>query len=291
MSTKVAKAALKAAKAAIDTKKWDEAIEQASAVLEQDPKNYFAKLFLGRANDAIGKFDDAAKAYTDATNLKPEDAQAWLGLRALYEKQGKDKVDDSTRVGLKLAEIYAKGDDAHRSQSAIDKAVDFARKHGTPRQYARALGIQLPTTSIYDFLEGRLPNPSLTYIRIAEILEADESQTIKRLINDRKTRLGATLESTTQQVKQEIYGDSELEEVYQQIIDWTNDDEKRREYDEKLLERVYDHMLVLPNGKKAEKRDKAMKLAHDMVIIQHPFLLAWQIELEWRSSGTEVAVH
>jgi superkiller protein 3 len=291
MFTKAAKAALKAAKAAIDTKKWDEAIEQASAVLEQDPKNYFAKLFLGRAYDGLGKFDDAAQAYTDATGIKPDDAQAWLGLRALYEKQGPNKVDDSTRVGLKLAEIYATADDAHRSQSAIDKSVDFARKHGTPRQYARALATQLPTSSIYSFLEGRLPNPSLTYVRIAEILEADESQTIKKQINDRKTRLGATLEGTTHQVKQEVYGDSELEEIYQHIIDWTNDDDKRREYEEKLLQRVYDHMLVLPSGKKAEKRDKAMKLAHDMVVIDHPFLLAWEIELEWRSSGVEVAVH
>lgn len=39
MSTK---AGLKAAKAAIDGKKWDEAREQANAVLEKDPQNYFA---------------------------------------------------------------------------------------------------------------------------------------------------------------------------------------------------------------------------------------------------------
>jgi superkiller protein 3 len=285
------KAALKAAKTAIDAKKWDEAIEQASAVLEDDPKNYFAKLFLGRAYDGLGKFEHSAQAYEDATKLKPDDAQAWLGLRALYQKQGPAKVDEYTRVGLKLGEIYATADDAHKSQSAIDMLVDFARKHGNPRQYARALSTQLPTSPVYPFLEGRLPQPSLTYIRIAEILEADEKQTIAKQINDRKTRLGATLEGTTIQVKQEVYEESELEEVYQQIIDWTSDDEKRREYEEKLLQRVYDHLLVLPAGQKAEKREKVMKLAHDMVIIRHPFLLAWQIELEWRSSGLEVAVH
>ena len=104
MSTK---AALKAAKSAIDSKKWDEATEQANTVLEKDPQNYFAKLFLGRANDGLGKFDDAAAAYNDATKLKPEDPQAWLGLRGLYEKQKAAKVDENTHVGLKLAEIYA----------------------------------------------------------------------------------------------------------------------------------------------------------------------------------------
>ena len=104
MSTK---AALKAAKSAIDSKKWDEAKEQANAALEKDANNYFAKLFLGRANDGLGKLDDAAQAYKDATKIKPEDPQAWLGLRGLYEKQGPARVDENTDVGLKLAQIYA----------------------------------------------------------------------------------------------------------------------------------------------------------------------------------------
>lgn len=287
MSTK---AALKAAKQAIDTKKWDEAREQASNVLEKDPQNYFAKLFLGRAYDGLGKFEDSAKAYDDATKIKPDEAQAWLGLRGLYEKQGPAKVDESTRVGLKLAEIYAEADDAHKSQSAIDKLVDLARKHGTPQEYARALKTQLPDSPVYSYLEGRLPNPSHTFLRIAEIYEKSESSTITKLISERKTRLGATVESTTTQVKQEVYGASELEDIYEKIIDWTNDDELRRQYEEKLLQRCYDHLLVLPSGKKDEIREKVMKLARDMVVIRHPYLLAWKIELEWRS-GLDVAVN
>ncbi len=104
MSTK---AALKAAKTAIETKKWDVAKEQADVVLEKDPQNYWANLFLGRALEGLGQFDDAAKGYTDATKIKPDEANAWLGLRALYEKQAAAKVDENTQVGLKLAGIYA----------------------------------------------------------------------------------------------------------------------------------------------------------------------------------------
>ncbi|KAF2130164.1 hypothetical protein P153DRAFT_366623 [Dothidotthia symphoricarpi CBS 119687] len=281
MSTKTA---LKAAKAAIDSKKWDEAKEQANTVLEKDPNNYFAKLFLGRANDALSRVDEAAKAYNDATKIKPDDPQAWLGLRGMYEALGPSKVDENTDVGLKLAEIYMNVDDAHRSQSAIDKLVDLARKHGTKPQYARALATQLPSSPVYSYLEGRLPNPSHTLTRIAEIHETQETQDIKRLIAERKTRLGATLDGTTKEVKNEIYGKSPLEGIYEEIINWTNDDELRREYEEKLLERAYDTLLSLPSGEKAEKRDKVMKLAHDMVVIRHPYLLAWQIELDWRSA-------
>ncbi|KAH7138066.1 hypothetical protein B0J11DRAFT_513484 [Dendryphion nanum] len=287
MSTK---AALKAAKAAIDAKKWDEARDQAKNVLEKDSQNYFAHLFLGRALDALAQFDDSANAYIAASTIKPNEVQAWLGLRGLYEKQGPAKVDETTKVGLKLAEIYTDTEDAHRAQSSVDKLVDFARKHGTPAQYARALHTQLPTSPVYSFLEGRLPNPSHTYLRISEIYETEEKNTIAKQINERKTRLGATLDGVTQQVKQEVYGQSELEDIYEKLIDWTNDDEQRREFEEKLLQRVYDHMVVLPTGKKAEKRDKVMKLARDMVVIKHPFLLAWQIELEWRS-GLEVKAY
>lgn len=184
----------------------------------------------------------------------------------------------------------ADSDDAHRSHSAIDKLVDHARKHGTKTQYARALATQLPSSPVYSYLEGRLADPYKTYTRIAEIHETQEEQTIKTLISERKTRLGATIEGTTNSVKHEIFSQSPLEHIYEEIINWTTDDELRRQYEEKLLQRTYDTLLVLPAGEKAEKRDKVMKLAHDMVIIKHPYLLAWQIELEWRS-GLDVEAY
>ncbi|KAF1970364.1 hypothetical protein BU23DRAFT_538058 [Bimuria novae-zelandiae CBS 107.79] len=287
MSTK---AALKSAKAAINAKKWDEAIEHANTALEKDASNYFAKLFIGRAQDGLGRLDSAAQAYHDAAKLKPQDPQAWLGLRGLYQKQGRAKVDERTDVELQLALIYAELDDAHKAQIAIDGLVDHARQHGTKLQYARALSMQLPTSPIYAYLEGRLPHPAHTYTRIAEIHEQEEAATIKRLIDERRSRLGATLEGTTVGVKNEVYAASPLEEVYQHVVDWTGDDVVRREYEEKLLQRAYDTLIVLPAGKKAEKREKVLKLARDMVIIKHPYLLAWQIELEWRS-GVEVEVN
>jgi superkiller protein 3 len=181
-------------------------------------------------------------------------------------------------------------DDAYKSQSAIDKLVDHARAHGTKPQYARALSTQLPSSPVYSYLEGRLPDPSKTLTRIAEIYETLETSTIKRLIDERRLRLGATLEGTTNTVKNEVYASSPLEGIYEDIINWTRDDELRREYEEKLLERVYDTLLVLPSGEKAEKRKKVMKLAHDMVVIQHPNMLAWRIELEWWS-GLDVEAY
>ncbi|KAK8222154.1 hypothetical protein BKA81DRAFT_404916 [Phyllosticta paracitricarpa] len=281
-----AKAALKAAKAALDAQNWDEAAAQAQVVLEADPQNYFAKLMLGRAYEKKGDSENAAKAYTDATSIKPDEDQAWLGLRSLYEAQGAKKLDEYVEVGLKLAEIYANGDDAHKAQTALDKVVDLARSQGTKSQYKRALEVYLPTSPVYTSLEGRVPHPSHTYTRIAEILEEEEKQRVNKEIGERRTRLGARVAQVTTEVKREVYGRSDLEDIYRSVIDWTNDDEIRRQYEEKLLQRAYETLSVLPAEDKHKKRAEVFDLAHGMVIIKHPFALAWEIELEWMDVET-----
>src|ERR1700761_2380094 len=102
MSTK---AALKAAKAALDGEDYETAINQAQSVLANDGKNYFAKLFLGRAFEKQGKFDDAASAYRSAAELKPDDTQGWLGLCSVYEEQGSAKIDEYREAAVNAAEI------------------------------------------------------------------------------------------------------------------------------------------------------------------------------------------
>ena len=163
----------------------------------------------------------------------------------------------------------------------MDKLLGFVKNNGNRSQLKKALEVQLPTSSIYQFLEGRLPHPAHTYTRVAEITEADEKELINKQIGERRTRLGARKDQVTTDVKREIYGRSQLEELYQNVIDWTNDDEIRREFEEKLLQRAYDNLLVLGQEQKSDKRKQVMKLAHGMVLIKHPYLLAWDIELEW----------
>lgn len=175
-------------------------------------------------------------------------------------------------------------DDRDKCQIAINKAVDFARAFGTRPQYSRALELQLPTSPVYNYLEGRIPHPSHTYKRLAEIVEAEETEKINKEIGERRTRIGARIAQVTAEVKREVYGKSELEEIYQHIVEWENEDEVRREYEEKLLQRAYDTLVVLPLDAKTTKREQVVKLAHGMVIIKHPFALAWEIELEWHDA-------
>ena len=276
------KASLKAAKAALDAGNYNEAVNQALVVLASDPNNYFAKLFLGRGLDKQGKTEDAIKAYDSATIIKPNDDQAWLGLRTLYEGQGPKQVSEYTDVSIRLAELYAGLDDKHRCQTAVDKLTSFVKENGTRAQYKRALEVLLPSSPIYDYLEGRIPHPSHTYHMLADIIETEEKERINKEIGERRTRIGARIEQVTLEVKREVFAHSQLENTYRHVIDWSDSDEVRREYEEKLLSRAYEMLTVLPREAKSDKRTDVMNQANGMVTIKHPFKLAWWLELEWK---------
>jgi len=243
---------------------------------------FYRNLFLGFAFDKQNKFPEAEQAYERATRAKPNDPQAWQGLIKLYEKQGSAKVDAYQNVATKLAVIYGELDDKYKCQDVIDKFTVFAKNQGTRQQHRKSLEILLPTSPIYEYLEGRIPHPSYTYQTIAQITEADEKERMNKEIGERRTRLGAKINQVTLEVRREIFRDSPLEDVYSKIIDWSNDDDIRRLYEEKLVQRCYDGLLVSPVGLQEEQRAKVQKLARDMVIIKHPFKLAWDIDIEWK---------
>ena len=184
---------------------------------------------------------------------------------------------------MRLAEIYQAADDKYKCQDVLDRFLGFAKNQGTRLQHKKAQEIILPTSPIYDYLEGRIPHPSHTYQIMAQITEFEEKERINKDIGERRTRLGAKIGQVTVEVKREVLRDNDLEELYENIIDWSNDDEIRRQYEEKLLQRCLEALTVLPSGEqKVEKRNKVLRLANDMVIIKHPYKLAWDIAIEWK---------
>ncbi|PBP25977.1 tetratricopeptide [Diplocarpon rosae] len=277
------KAALKAISAAVKVQKYDDAIQEAQRLLGSDPKNYQAHIFLGFCFAKQNKLVEAEKAYDSAARAKDSEPQAWQGLIQLYENGGSEKVAAYQIAALRLAQIYEAVDDKYKCQAVVDSFLQFAKNQGTQLQYRKAQELVLPTSPIYGYLEGRIPHPAHTYHIIAQIIEFEEKERINKEIGERRTRLGAKIGHVTIEVKREVLKDSILEDIYSQIIDWSNDDGIRRLYEEKLVQRCVDILLVLqPGPEKTEKRKKAMKLATDMVIIKHNFKLAWDIAIEWQ---------
>lgn len=234
--------------------------------------------------DKTNKPDEAETTYDAATKLKPNDAQAWQGLIKLYERQGSKKLSPFQAATVRLAEIYQDSEQTYKSQKTVDDFIAFARAHGTTQQQVDALGLTLPDSPVYSVVEGRT-RPAETYETIAKLLEADEKKQINSLIGERRTRLGAKVSEVTIEVKREVLGRSRLGHVYRELINWSNDDEVRRNYEDKLLQHCYDRLLAFPHGQeKAQELQVVLKLASDMVIIKHPNRLAWEISIDWRDA-------
>ncbi|EEP82735.1 conserved hypothetical protein [Uncinocarpus reesii 1704] len=276
------KSALKDIRASLDAGDFAQAAAKATQLCEQDPQNYHAHVFLGLGLDKLNDPDAAERAYIGATKIKENDKTAWQGLINLYEGRGNKKLDDYESAVIRLCHIFGEADERSRAQAAVDKYISFVKKNGTSNQYKRALELLLPHSPLFNVLEGLIPHPSQTYLQVIELSEAEEKQFINREIGERRTRLGAKIDQVTAEVNLEAFQRSNLDKLYRGIVDWTYDDATRRTYEEKLLQRGYDYLLALPAGKKPEQRKYVLKSAEDMVIIHHPFELAWKIVLEWK---------
>ncbi|KAF4589274.1 Superkiller protein 3 [Ophiocordyceps camponoti-floridani] len=278
------KATLKGINDAIRQNKFDDAAKAARELLSKDAKNYQGRVFLAFALDNKNELIEAETVYLEAIESRPQDPQAYQGLVKVYEKMGTRKLTDYQRIVINLARILADAGEAYKSQDVVDKFIDFARSQGSPLQYADALCVRLPESPLYSVLEGRFPQPAETYEAITRIVEDAEKRRINTLIGERRTRLGATLVDVTLQVKREVYGQSRLEHLYRQLINWTSDDNVRRVYEEKLLQYCHDRLLFLPSAAKLEQQTVVIGLARDMVIIKHPFKLAWDIGINWQDN-------
>lgn len=71
-------------------------------------QHLYRLVFLGLALDKQNKDDEAAKAYTEATKIKQDDALAWQGLVNLCEGQNGKMLDDYHTAAVHLAEIFMK---------------------------------------------------------------------------------------------------------------------------------------------------------------------------------------
>uniref|UniRef100_D8QCZ7 Superkiller protein 3 n=1 Tax=Schizophyllum commune (strain H4-8 / FGSC 9210) TaxID=578458 RepID=D8QCZ7_SCHCM len=306
MSSAFAKQKLKAARDALGKKKYDDAKNAASQVLEYEPDNYNAHVFLGLACLELGEHDNSEKAYRTAIDLNPSQLLAWQGLSKFYEKTGaSDKYLDTL---TKLADLHAKAGDATKCAEALQKFLDIRRANGSRQQLVDALGLFLPGSPYYDAIATLEPpdftNPesSATFFtqsavhnslpileEMVALLEQDEAEQLKREVEKRRTRLGAAgPEQLRREVGREIWGTSKLPTLYNEIINHPKtSDELRRETESKVLFYKRQYLFALPAGKeKDEIRGQVEEMANGVVVLQVPDELAWTTYLELKDCAT-----
>ncbi|OJT10137.1 Superkiller protein 3 [Trametes pubescens] len=301
-----AKSKLKAAKDAIGKQNYEKAQEAALGVLEYEPDNYHANVFLGLAYMKLGDIEKSEQAYHKAIESNAVQVLAWQGVSQLYEVSR--KWDEYARTLEKLAHLHATANDATKCAEAVQKLLELRRDESRSNriQLADALSLLLPESPLYSTLSSLPPldptNPTSTTIgetqaavhnslpvleELVSIYEQEENNTAQNEISKRRTRLGAPpLDQIHRDVTLEVLGSSQLPRLYDEILNHPNtSDDLRRATEAKLLRTKQRHLYALPvTGKQQDSKPRLAaeveKLISGMVLLKIPDDLAWSLFIE-----------
>lgn len=275
---------LKNARQALSEKNYDYCVSQCEAALEADPTSYNANVFLGLAKSHLNQCDAALTSYRKAIGLDDKNLLAWQGLLNLHEQMS--NVQDYVDTASRIAAIHAEAQDNQKCLVVVEKAVSYAKKYGTTASIAQALRLILPVSPFFGLLQDDIPSPADTYVELAQLIENEEASVISAAIAKGRSRLGVKLDRLTRDVKYDTYRNSQLESIYEEIINWSHEEAVRREAESKLLARAVDRLNASPPHEKSGQIARVLNIARGLTIVKAPNRLAWNIIIDWTDYRT-----
>ncbi|GBB89353.1 hypothetical protein RclHR1_01600025 [Rhizophagus clarus] len=213
------KAALKSAREAIAAKNYDDAIKECERVLQYEEKNYNAFVFIGVAYSNSNRFSEGEQAYLRAIDIDYSNVLAWQGLAKLYESQS-----NWPKLAETWQELLNRESDSKKVLDVINKLVNlYTEKMKDRKSLISSLKYFLPESPYYNtikHLDG-FPKPTQTLLKIIELIDKDESETIKSEVETRRKRIntGSSVSEIRSRVLKEVYAYSELEIYYDKLFE------------------------------------------------------------------------
>lgn len=290
---------LKAARDYIGKKDYLTAKKEANRVLDFDPDNYNAHVFLGLSHLELSELEDSEQIYQKATKLNPTQPLAWQGITRLYE--AKQDWNKHAECLVKLSMLFNKSQDAIKCAESLQKLIAVRRNHGNQRELLDSLANYLRESTFYALLstlplpDPSSPTPTTTFdaqiaihdgldilneiIFLTETLEEDA---YKREVEKRRMRLGA---SGPDQLKKEVFTDisnsSQLSDLYTAVLNHANtSDELRRITESKLLRWKERRLYSLPHSLKLPLSQQLDEIVNGIVLLNTPDELGWKIFFE-----------
>ncbi|KXS10859.1 TPR-like protein [Gonapodya prolifera JEL478] len=217
------KSLLKQAKdALVDAKDYALARDRANDVLSEDPKNYFALVFLAAAEGNLGNAEESRQAYLSAIGVNRQQAAAFQGYNQLLAGLEKDgKWTDLVAALEAIRDVYAEGNDAKNLHATLLKLVDAAIKANERLKAADALLSFIPPhpyASLLATLPDTTASPLSTLLRVTSLHAAHERDLFDIQVALRRKRLDAPpLEALQRAVAGEIAAGSKLPELYARL--------------------------------------------------------------------------
>lgn len=276
---------LKDAKNALASEDYEESVLKSKQVLKIDKQNYFAHVFLGKAYSCLNDLSNSKDHYTTAIHIDPENALGWKGLFMLLKTSNIAPSVVSFDEFFDLCGEYAEFL-AQKQLPLVDLINDIRNFKNFHRDCQESyLRHMRPGTSMAERLSRHLISPQEALQGLLNIVAAEEQHHISKLVSRERLKISANQPDYNLKVSMiawQIYQDSEVDELYQQLINITDDDEKRRNLEAKWLEYRIKVLKSMPVEMKHLFFAKVKNMVEDMVVVDHDFLLAWQLYFEWQ---------
>ncbi|KAJ3317460.1 Tetratricopeptide repeat protein 37 [Boothiomyces sp. JEL0866] len=254
---------LKIAREAIAQKNFEYAQGLCETILENDPSNYNAAVFLGLACKELSLVNESRKAYETAIKISPLQTLAYQGLLKLFESE-KDQQGIYQLSGV-LGKIYLSNGDAQKYLECLNRQLDIAKSLELVNETLTILQEFLPGSESYDKIKDLdIPNPLLALSECAEICEKKYYDTIEKEIKVRRMRLGADPLPVIQfKVESEYILDAPLDSIYESIFELDLTNQQLSRFCSKYLKFMIRKVLHVGDREKVQVFRKLLEKAND----------------------------
>lgn len=277
---------LKNARSSIEAKDPDLAVEYCDDILEDEPDNYYALLFKGKACNMMNKNKDAMKAYKKACKLQPDDINVWKGMLKVSSTET-DYEEFFTDV-LGLAQAMQK------QNLNLRPCVDYIDKYMS-RFKTASYQLDLNVYYYYHIIPGKSelgdlvgamvqsPTTSLSKLIDAETKReaTRSSKEVSKLKMSLPRHLSAQDTKKIDDLLWSYYENSNIPELYEQIINTEIDDQKRLTYEDNYLKYKYNMLLAAPKEEKPHLYAEVYEMASGMVLVGAKSSFAYETYFDW----------
>lgn len=277
---------LKEAKTELAREDYEEAVSISKKVLNLDQSNYFAQVFLGKSYSCIeGKSKDSVEHYKAAIELAPDNLLAWKGLIQFLNSPNIVPDVVSYDEYFDLSSEYARLllEQEQSQVELIHNIRTFIKK--VPGSKESFLWHMIPGSPTAERLGRHLITPQEALRKLISILDANQKVHISKIVSRERLKLSA--QDPEYQMKMnslawDVYKDSRIEFLYNQLVNITDDDDLRAELESEWLEYRILVLKSMPKELKSSYFIDVKRMVEDMVLVDHRSPLAWKLFFEWQ---------
>lgn len=277
---------LKEAKLELSREDYGEAVKICKKVLNAHKDNYFALVFLGKAYSSMSdRAKDAIDSYNRAITSDPEELLAWKGLYLIFKEGDVIPSVASFDTYYEFCGGYARAL-ANKGVSQVDLIHDIRvfRKTHTDSEES-FLRHMIPGTPTAEQLARHLISPQDAISGLIKILNSKQQDQISKHVSRERLKLSAndpSYQTKINTLSWEVYKDSELDDLYNQLININDDDEQRSTLEAQWLEYRLKVLKSTPQTIKGPFFEKAKRMVEDMVLVDHGSVKPWRLYFEWQ---------